>query len=168
MAIAIYLQDDEYIDYTPSADVAAGDVVVQGSLVGIARKPIPASTLGALAIEGVFTVAKATGAITSGAPLYWDATNHVATGTSSGNTYMGMAIAAAASDDTTVKVLLLSGLTVSPQTALALADGSAVTFGTSRLLRTGNNIIATLPTSDPVVAGALYVTSNTVKVSTGS
>ena len=29
MATAIYVQDDDYVDYTPTADVAAGDVIVQ-------------------------------------------------------------------------------------------------------------------------------------------
>ena len=31
MATAIFVQDDDTIDYTPTADVAAGDVVVQGT-----------------------------------------------------------------------------------------------------------------------------------------
>ena len=45
-------------------------------------------------------------AITAGANVYWDAGNEVATTTSSGNTLMGKAIAAAGDDDSTVRVRL--------------------------------------------------------------
>ena len=51
---ARYIQSDEVIDYTPTADVAAGQVVVQGDLIGVAKRPIDANALGALAVEGVF------------------------------------------------------------------------------------------------------------------
>ena len=61
---------------TPGAAVAAGDVVVQGDLIGVANADIPANTLGALAVEGVFDFPKATGvgtAISVGSIVYWDA-----------------------------------------------------------------------------------------------
>ena len=70
-----YVQQGESIDYTPAADVAAGDVIVQGELVGVAKKDITANELGALAVEGVFDFPKATGvgtAITAGSNVYWD------------------------------------------------------------------------------------------------
>ncbi len=79
---ATFIQEGASIDYTPGADVAAGAVVVQGELVGVAVRAISANTLGALAVEGVFDFPKATGggtAITAGAQLYWDDTNDVAT-----------------------------------------------------------------------------------------
>ena len=66
MATATFVQDGSSIDYTPSADVAAGDVVVQNDLVGIAKQPIAANALGALAVAGVFEVPKATGALSGG------------------------------------------------------------------------------------------------------
>jgi predicted RecA/RadA family phage recombinase len=93
--------------------VAAGQVVVQNSLVGVANKPIAANTLGALAIEGVFDVVKVTGAVNAGAAVYWDAAGNpvggsagtgAATTTAGGNTFMGKAALAALSDDTTVRV----------------------------------------------------------------
>jgi len=77
------------IDYTPASDVAAGAVVVQGELVGIAKLDIKANTLGALAVAGVFDIAKATGggtAITAGAFVHWDATNSIATTADGGGT----------------------------------------------------------------------------------
>jgi hypothetical protein len=50
----------------------------------------------------------------------------------------------------------------------AIADGSKVSFGTSALTRSGDNIVATLPDADPLVAGALWVDGTALKVSEGS
>lgn len=104
--IARYVQKGEAIDYRPSEAVAAGDVVVQGTLIGIARLDIAANTLGSLAVVGVFDAPKATSAITVGAAVYWDATNHKATTTATGNPYLGKAVLAAESADELVRVLL--------------------------------------------------------------
>lgn len=109
MAIATFVHDGDAIDYTPSAAVAPGDVVVQGELIGIAKTAIAANVLGALAATGVFDLPKATGAstaITAGALVYWDATNHVATATATGNKLLGKTIAAATDADATVRVRL--------------------------------------------------------------
>ncbi len=59
---ARYVQKGEAIDHMPDTAVAAGDVVVVGNLIGIARLDIPAGVLGALAVVGVYDVAKAAGA----------------------------------------------------------------------------------------------------------
>jgi len=108
---ATFIHEGASIDYTPGADVAAGAVVVQGELVGVASRPIAANTLGTLAVEGVFDFPKATGggsAITAGAQLYWDDTNDIAT-TSDGagaNKAIGKAVLAAADADATVRTRL--------------------------------------------------------------
>jgi predicted RecA/RadA family phage recombinase len=107
MATVIFVQNGDAIDYTPTADVAAGAVVVQGELVGVARTPIAANALGSLAVTGVFDFPKATGggtAITAGALCYWDATNQRATTSSSGNKLLGKCVKAAADADATVRV----------------------------------------------------------------
>jgi len=111
MALAIFIHDGAAIDYTPGANVAAGDVVVQGELVGIAKTPIAASALGALAVDGVFDLPKATGggtAITAGAVVYWDAgASQATTSAAAGaNKLLGKTIAAAADADATVRVRL--------------------------------------------------------------
>lgn len=50
-----FIHEGDAIDYRPTTNVAAGDLVVLGkSLAGIARHDIPAGTLGSLAIAGVF------------------------------------------------------------------------------------------------------------------
>lgn len=55
---ARFIHDGNAIDYRPDSDVSAGDVVVQEQLVGIAKVDIPAGTLGALAVTGVFEMPK--------------------------------------------------------------------------------------------------------------
>jgi predicted RecA/RadA family phage recombinase len=105
--MATFIQDGDAVDYSPGADVAAGEVVVQGDLVGVAKTPIPAGTLGSIATRGVFDFPKAGGgAIASGAVLYWDSSGGVATATASGNKRIGKAVAAAAAADTAVRGLL--------------------------------------------------------------
>jgi predicted RecA/RadA family phage recombinase len=107
--MASYFQDGDLIDYTPSSAVAAGDVVVLNDLVTVAPRPIAANALGAVAVEGVFTLPKASGAIGQGAIVYWDSTNSNITTTSTSNKRAGKAAAAAASGDATVKVLINQG-----------------------------------------------------------
>jgi predicted RecA/RadA family phage recombinase len=107
--MAQFVQEGRQVDYTPGADVAAGAVVVQGDLVGVAPRPIPANTLGALAVEGVFDFPKATGggtAITAGALVYWNAGASQATTTAAGNKLIGKTTKAAADADATVRARL--------------------------------------------------------------
>jgi predicted RecA/RadA family phage recombinase len=109
MAQAVFVHEAASIDYTPAADVAAGDVVVQGDLVGVAKQPIKANQLGALAVEGVCDFAKATGAGTAiavGAIVYWDDAANVATATAAGNKQIGKSVKAAGDNDATVRVKL--------------------------------------------------------------
>lgn len=102
---AVKLTSGEMINYTPSSAVAAGTVVLQGSLFGIALSAIPANTLGALAIQGVFRLPKlSTDNVTAGAVLYWDATNRRVTLSSSGTTRIGLAVAASPSGQATADV----------------------------------------------------------------
>jgi len=109
MAEAKTVSFGSYVDYTPAAAVAAGTVVVQGDLVGIATRAIEANTLGALAVAGIFDIVKAGETeFTAGAKVYWDGTNHVAVTTdgSGANKLVGKATQAAADGDTTVRVRL--------------------------------------------------------------
>ena len=104
-----FKQTGDAIDYTPGVDVAFGQVVVQGELIGVTKHDIPAGKLGALAVTGVFDFPKATGsAITAGAKVYWDATTKEATvdAVSGANKEIGKTILPAADTDTTVRVRL--------------------------------------------------------------
>ena len=107
--MADFIHDGDAIDYTPSSAVTGGDVVVLGTLVGVAKKDIAANALGALHVKGVFAFPKdasSGGAIAVGVDLYWDATNEIMTETSAGNTLAGKSVLAAAAADTTVRVRL--------------------------------------------------------------
>jgi predicted RecA/RadA family phage recombinase len=112
MATATFVQEGRAIDYTPTSNVSAGDVVVQGDLVGVARTPIAANTPGSLAIVGVFDFPKTTGVgtgIGAGAKVYWDATDKVAKTDDEGGTnkLLGKTVKAAADADATVRVRLI-------------------------------------------------------------
>ena len=107
MPQATFIQEGKYIDHTPVAALASGDVVVQGDLVGVTLRPIAAGELGSLAVDGVFDFTKNTGvAYTVGTILYWDDTNNVVTTTSAGNKQIGKVVRAAGTTDTLARVRL--------------------------------------------------------------
>jgi predicted RecA/RadA family phage recombinase len=102
-----YLQNGLVLDHTAGADIASGAVVVIGVRVGVALDAIANGAVGPLQVEGVFSLAKkSTDVIAQGAIVYWDDTNKEVTTTSTSNTLMGYAIAAAGSGITTAKVKL--------------------------------------------------------------
>ena len=106
--MATFVQEGDTIDYTPSAAVVAGAVVVMGSVgIGVVPVGLAANEKGSLVVDGVVRHAKATDAVTAYAKVYWDATNSVFTTTSTSNTLAGYAVAAAASGDATVDVKLM-------------------------------------------------------------
>lgn len=110
---ARYVQRGDAIDHTPMDDVAAGDVVVlSGKLVGVAKLDIKAGELGALALTGVYEVAKAEGvAFAPGTEVGWNQADRkaVAAG-SSGSVKLGHAVALTGASDTLVYVRLCQGM----------------------------------------------------------
>lgn len=108
--MARFIQTGDSIDYTPSAEVLSGAVVVLGDLVGVVNRDAAANELTSIAVRGVYEFPKAAGASTGWTPgtlLYWDATNSVATKTSSGNKLIGKATSTVA-DAATVGPILLT------------------------------------------------------------
>lgn len=106
--VAVFLQGGQSIDYTPGSGVDAGDVVVLGVRCGVAKHAIAANTLGALCIDGVFTMPKAvlsTSALAVGVAAYWD-TGTETIGEDTGDTLFGHVVEAASASATTVKVKL--------------------------------------------------------------
>ena len=106
-----YIQTGDAVDYTPGANVAAGDVVVQGELVGVAKLDIQTGKLGALAVTGLFDFPKAAGAGTAiavGTRVYWDVAEQVAKadGEAGANKELGKTAKAASDDDALVRVRL--------------------------------------------------------------
>lgn len=106
---AQFVHQGDLIDYTPASAVSAGDVVVQGELVGVANIDIPANTLGALAVTGVIDFPKASGGgvtFSAGDFAYWDDTNDLAVATdgAGANKLIGKAVLDAADADASVRV----------------------------------------------------------------
>ena len=101
-----YKQTGDRLDYTPSADVDAGDIVIQNSLVGIATEDIAADAKGSIAVKGVFHFPRTAGtAIEAGEEMYWDGT--VATIAASGNTFLGLTDTAVATAATIADIKLI-------------------------------------------------------------
>lgn len=102
-------------DLTASADRSQGDVVAVGALVGVSLREYDSGTNSSLHVSGIFDVVKDNGAIDAGDIVYWvhngnpqggTAGSGAADKTSTGSPRMGLAVADAAADDETVRVLL--------------------------------------------------------------
>jgi predicted RecA/RadA family phage recombinase len=107
---AIYVSGTpDVIDYTPGADVAAGDVVVLGNRPYVAHQAIPANTLGSLAAGGcVYDLIKdgTSGPnITQGQEVFWITGSTLATNVAGTNPHFGPAVAAAGASVDRVRTL---------------------------------------------------------------
>jgi predicted RecA/RadA family phage recombinase len=106
----IFRHEAEAIDYTPSANVTGGDIVIFGSgataMVGVAKFDIAANIKGAVHIEGSFDFPCAE-ALTAGTKVYLTSggvvTATVGTNTPLGRT-IGASVATSAGADTQVRV----------------------------------------------------------------
>lgn len=110
MAVATFVQEGDAIDYTPTSDMVAGDVVDCGTFIGVAIVDIPANTLGALTVHGVFDINKNAGeAIAFGVSVFWTASAKTITATGPADATAGKCVRAALAGDATVRVLLTPG-----------------------------------------------------------
>lgn len=132
---ARFVQNGNSLDYTPTADVAAGAVVVRNSLIGVTPRFLPANQPGSIVVAGVFDVVKDGLQINDGAAVFWDKVAGYATTVSEANDFMGFSLGVALAGDPTVRVLL------APVTGVANTIHNAMT-----------NVIA-----DPGVGGAIPV-----------
>lgn len=115
-----FKQPGNMLTVAPSgANIASGDLIQKGDLVGVAATlsktstTIDAEKQSEVALKGVFKVSKAGSlAITQGDKLYSAFTNlkgDAVNKTSSARTFVGWAWKDAATDDTTVEMLLPLG-----------------------------------------------------------
>ena len=124
MAEATYVQEGKIIDWTPTADVLAGEVLqLPDGRAAIATTDIPAGEQGSVQVSGIVEVLKtASMVMLKGTKLWWDVSASKASviyGLADRDFYIGVVQEAAASAATTVKV----ALNVEPRYTLALADG---------------------------------------------
>lgn len=54
--MAKFRAEGNFVDYTPVADVVAGQLVKLGAFVGVADNAIPANKKGALRVTGIFSI----------------------------------------------------------------------------------------------------------------
>ena len=108
-----YIQDGCVLDYTAGADISSGDVVVIGTLIGVALDDIANGAVGPVQIKGVFELPAVSAAVIGvGETLVWDVSAGAfdddqatpATGDVSGAS--AVCVEASGNGDTTVKVLL--------------------------------------------------------------
>lgn len=97
----------------PSGGYTKGKVVVITGLIGVALETAVSGANCELDISGgIWDITKLSGASTSfavGALVYWDATNAQATVSATSNTLIGVATAAAANADVTVRTTIKPG-----------------------------------------------------------
>lgn len=102
-----FVQDGDLVTVAAPYAVSAGGGALVGTLFGVASGDAANGADVVLATEGVFTLAKVSAqAWTVGAAIYWDNTDKVCTTTSTSNTLIGKALAAAANPSSTGVVRL--------------------------------------------------------------
>ncbi|MFA5922323.1 MAG: DUF2190 family protein [Methylococcaceae bacterium] len=105
-----YIQKGEVVDFTnnTAAAIASNDVVVLGSFqLGIALAAIAVDAVGAVIVEGIFSLAKAAGVVTAWQKLWWSTATELVYNAPVANSYfIGYAAEAELTGSTTVKVLL--------------------------------------------------------------
>jgi len=68
-----YIQPGDIINHVATADITSGQVVKIGQILGVALTDIANGATGSVAVRGVFTVPKVSGAvIAAGESLTWD------------------------------------------------------------------------------------------------
>lgn len=111
--MAIFRRNGNRLDYTCTADVAPGDAIAVGSIVGVAEAGGVIGNVIALSTCGVFDFDTDGAAITQGAKVYL--TDGKATATA-GGTYLGIAWSEATASDTTVQVAINMGAAAAAST----------------------------------------------------
>lgn len=101
-----FVQPGDNLDLVAPRDLTSGAGFLVGSIFAVASLTVAAGVVVSGVTSGVFDLPKAAGAVTQGQKLYWDNAAFNVTTTSTNNTQIGVATAAAASGDATARVKL--------------------------------------------------------------
>ena len=105
-----YVQNGDYIEFTAGATITSGQLVQVGDLHGVSVTDVANGAKGSLAMEGIFTLPKLTGAAgdacTAGGPVYFSSGSVSGSSSSGTRKLVGYSLAAAAQAVTTVQVRL--------------------------------------------------------------
>lgn len=147
-----FLKDGKVIEWLneTGATVASGDVVIIGTLPGVAVHDIEDDVSGSVRVEGCFSLPKkAALAIAAGDRVFWDANPGEVTKTVADGVPLGVCVTPAAADDETVEIKLDTTGDAAPQ-AVYVADiaGANLTaiagvFGDLAAARTAVDTLAT-------------------------
>lgn len=172
MTQANRLREGKTIQYTPSAAVVAGTVVVANNLIGVPPTDIAADALGSLDPAGLFSVVKAAGTMDFGNPLFWDADGNPQGGeagsgclttTATGNTFFGLCARDAAADDERVVVYKVpSAVTVENSLGALRADpgnAGAIPVAYSGSVQIVTAAAETRTLADPTFVGQMLALS---------
>lgn len=140
-----YVQNGETIVVPAPSDTVSGAFVVVGALRGVAVTDALSGADCPIVTEGVFTLPKATGAISVGDKLYWDSGAGKLTKTSAGNVLVGVCVTAALSGDANVAAYI----------SLEMAAAETGTIGAA---------VADVATADGSDAGTTQTLANALKV----
>ena len=168
---ATFVQAGDVLDYTPAADLTAGDVIVQGKLIGIASCNRAAGELASLAVTGVFDVPKDNSNLSSvGRPVYWDADgtpvggepgSGAFTATATGNTFAGWNLEIAGAEAGSVRILLRSANDADTMALDDLSDvGTIAHTAGAIIVGDGNSYEEVAVSGDVALASTGAVTLN--------
>ncbi len=168
---AVFRSSGIMIDYTPDSAKTAGDVVVQGKLVGICKSDIAAGSKGALCISGAFDVPKDASDVTLvGTPIFWDADGSPVGGTAlsgcvtttaTGNTFMGWALEVAGTTVGMMEILLRSANDADTMGTDDLSDVGTVDHTAGQILVADGTKFEGVPVSgDATLAASGELTLN--------
>lgn len=101
-----YIQPGHSLELTAPYAVASGAGAMIGSIFGVAKVTLAIGVRGNFQVSGVCDIAKASGAVTEGAKMYWDATAKLVTTVPTSNTLIGCATQAQQSADATCRIRL--------------------------------------------------------------
>lgn len=103
-----YLQSGDVLDLAPTAAVASGVGHLFGvGLFGVAVQDVASGVVGPFRTEGVVTIGKTAALVIAvGDRVYWDPAGKVVNKTATAQQCVGIAVAAAAGADATVKIKL--------------------------------------------------------------
>jgi predicted RecA/RadA family phage recombinase len=107
MTMKNFVQPGDIVTVAAPADVSSGDLVVVGTLFGVAATDAKSGDPIEIKTSGVFTLPKTSAqAWTQGVKVYYDSENKVLTTTASTNTLIGHAVEAAGNPSSTGVVRL--------------------------------------------------------------
>jgi predicted RecA/RadA family phage recombinase len=106
-----FIEKGEVLNYSATTkNISSGDLVIIGSIAGVAKTDIAIGETGAVHITGVYSLAKANDTITQGAKVYWNNINSNVTTNKLDSVLIGVAANNTISSDDFAQILLNIGL----------------------------------------------------------